>query len=258
MPSQNLHTVLDGMPGVGQVALFVVLALGLVLWLMGRRLAKPVCILTSGSLGAAMGFVLVQAAGMSGLAIAAMIVGGIVGMVLGWWFFRLFMALSLAVVLAATLPVAALMLRGTAPPAVETQQVKDQFVDLTKPPRTDTEQSLHDRLAGIYKQQADEVRAWWDGLETGGRRLVVTSAGLGGVVGFVVGLFAPLTAAALESSLLGAAAMVLAGWQLLRLYSPDTADHLPHGPRVAALTLSLITLLGVLLQWTLSRRKADK
>lgn len=258
MPSQDLHTVLDGLPGVGVVALVIVLVVGLVLWLMGRRLVKPVCTITTGALGVAAGFVIAQAAGLPSLAIAAMVVGGVAGFVLGWWFFRLFMALSLAAVLAIALPVAALAVRGTEPPAVETRQVRDQFVDLTKPPRAEGQPTIHGRLAGIYKQQSEEVRAWWDGLGKGGRRTAIVSSGLGTVVGFVVGLFLPLTAAAIQSSLLGGAAMLFSGWQLLRLYAPDTAGRIPHGPRLVALVLGLITILGVLLQWTLSRRKADK
>jgi hypothetical protein len=259
MPSQNLQTVLDGIPAAGQAALLTALGVGLVLWFFGRRLAKPVCALTGVALGAAAGFVTAQAMGATGLALAISIGGGVIGLILGALLFRLFMALSFAVVLAIALPAAALAWRGEAPPPVQTRAVQDQFVDLTRPPRSETQPqpTLHERLAAVYQQQREEARAWWDGL--GNRQhMVKIAAGIGALAGLLVGLLLPRLAASVKSALLGGALMLVSAWQLLRLHAAGWAEHVPHGPRAIVTAVGLITILGVLVQWTLSRRKADR
>ncbi len=95
----------------------------------------------------------------------------------------------------------------------------------------------------------------------------------GFLVGFLLGLALPNPAAALQTALVGA--FLLCGGTLLLLQrhaglfrgaaepatdaSPVAAASVPAGvdPRVLLLTVALVTLVGLLLQWTLASRRSD-
>ena len=83
-------------------------------------------------------------------------------------------------------------------------------------------------------------------------------AAVGLALGRFLGLWKPLVAASVESSLLGGLCWFLAARELLNIYWPWAGERLPRQPHMVLLLVGLITLLGVLIQWTISERQADK
>ncbi|MFW6059492.1 MAG: hypothetical protein ACODAQ_04890 [Phycisphaeraceae bacterium] len=109
-----------------------------------------------------------------------------------------------------------------------------------------------------YSQTKAQLAAWWNDLDGAARRTLFTAAGVGALVGLVLGLIMPYTAAAVQSALVGGLLMLLAGRTLVERAAPDWTGYFPHTPRATLLCLGLITLLGVLLQWTFFHKRADK
>ena len=116
---------------------------------------------------------------------------------------------------------------------------------------------LRDDLAGVASAQVQQVREWWDQLPGEDKRALLAGMCVGGVVGLVLGFALPYLLASLQSALVGAVLIVFAGRLLLLQYVPDAASVLPRSGRGILLTVGLITLLGVLVQWTLRGKKAD-
>jgi hypothetical protein len=63
MPANDLSTLLDKMPAAGQAVLIAALVLGLAIWLFGRKLVKPLCVLLGLVIGGAAGLAIAHALG---------------------------------------------------------------------------------------------------------------------------------------------------------------------------------------------------
>ena len=127
--------------------------------------------------------------------------------------------------------------------------------------------------SAAWKAQLDALKASWSGLADGQKHTAMLGAAGGFLVGFLLGLALPNPAAALQTALVGA--FLLCGGTLLLLQrhaglfrgaaepatdaSPVAAASAPAGvdPRVLLLTVALVTLVGLLLQWTLASRRSD-
>ncbi len=119
-------------------------------------------------------------------------------------------------------------------------------------------QQFRDDLWGVWSQQGRQIREWWTDLPGKQKRFLAAGAGLGGVVGLILGLALPHLMASLQSALVGAVLMFFSGRTLLLQYYPSAETVMPQTWRAVLLTVGLITLLGVLIQWTLRRRKSDE
>ena len=119
-------------------------------------------------------------------------------------------------------------------------------------------QRFIDDLSAVWRQQVDEVKLWWQEMASSRRQGIVGGAGVGAVIGLVLGLVMPYLAASLQSAIVGSMLILFAGRTLLLKYAPAVAGVLPDSWRGVLLSLGLITLLGVLIQWTLRKKKADE
>ncbi|MEM9419836.1 MAG: hypothetical protein AAGA25_12420 [Planctomycetota bacterium] len=120
----------------------------------------------------------------------------------------------------------------------------------------DREQFSSD-LQAVWQQQVDEVKLWWQEMAPGSRRFLMAGAGVGAAVGLVLGLILPSVAASLQTAMVGALLILFAGRTLLLKYVPGSEGFMPGSWRAVLLSLGLITLLGVLIQWTLRKKKDD-
>lgn len=303
MPEQDLPTVLESFPPLAQLALGAIGVVGLIIWIGGRKLARPFCALLGIVMGGAAAVLLVPAQGEM-VALWA-IGGGIVGLIAAWGFFRLWMAAGLALLLALALPASMLVWTGAPLPA--TEEAQEQLRELADRPlegeveadparnvrderprareggrdrsgrrdggqqrpraRDDPRRDADDQeeppttaeaLLAIAHAQADAARAWWDGLGETTRRTAQVLAGLGTLIGVVLGLARPYFAATLQTALVGSAMILTAATYFVRLYAPDYAGWMPASPRGVVLAMGLITTLGVLAQWTVLPRRADR
>lgn len=334
---QNFAELMQSMPAVWTGLLAVGLLVGLVLWAFGGRLAKKGVILTGfvvGGLGAAalaMGMSsppaevvayapqVAEAAGEafrnsgsnaagagSGLWVLAIGIGGaLAGGLLAWLLFRFWMAASAALVLAAVVPLSAMIWAGNGPTLSAVQNTQnvtlnalgagqsDPAADSLRewksrvripgsnsrpdPRNNPSDFSDHDPeqpsagtttrfdrqaffadLQSVWQQQIADVKTWWADLEPGPRRFLMGGAIVGGGVGLVLGMVLPLLAAAIQSALVGSMLILFSGQTLLLKFAPAAAGILPHTWRGILLSLGLITLLGILIQWSLRKRKADE
>ena len=120
--------------------------------------------------------------------------------------------------------------------------------------------------SAAWKAQVDSARERWAALPLGTRRTVIVGAVGGFVIGLLLGLALPNLSAAFQTSLVGACLLTGGGLLLLQRHAGlfreaaegEAGGFLPGvDPRALLLAVGLVTLIGLLLQWTLARRRAD-
>ena len=112
-------------------------------------------------------------------------------------------------------------------------------------------------LKRAWEAQLEAVRTWWTDLPARQKSIVGGGALGGAVVGLLLGLVLPKVAASLQTALAGALLIFGAGRVLAERYTAGT-EYLPGSPRSVILTVGLITVLGVLIQWAIFRKRADQ
>ena len=275
----DLTSFLDRAPVFGQGLLGVGIVVGLVLWLIGRRIARPVCAvcgLLCGGLAAA--FVARQWTNPA-VQLGTVVGGGVVGCLGAVLLFRIWMGLTCAAVLALVVPLACLIWSGETIPAGadnandlsinrDTDHVARDEDAQDNPPEgsalgpgltglADVAEALQRRLSDLYQKVENDLRARWQAIGSDGRRTVYVGAGIGVLVGLLGGLIFPKIAASFQSALVGASLVLASASELIRIHVDSSPTWWPSRPDVMLMLTGLITLLGVLLQWTFFRRKAD-
>ncbi len=278
---------------IGPIGLIL---LGAALWLGGRRVARPMGVMAGMVVGAGVGLLLAQSRGQGAVMIAGT-VGALIAGVMAWALFRIWMAATLALVLAVALPLAGLALQGVTPPPLAPARAADnseipnadlaaedtpqklaadlieQLRDAVMAPRAaeaqpqQTDVEANDTLGQGMRSAADDwwtrqragVDDWWRSLPTVQRGSASALAGLGALLGVLLGLIGPYTSAAIQSSLIGGM-LAIVGLGRLGALNPEgpLAGLLPQSPVQLVSLLGLITVMGVGLQWTLWRHRADK
>lgn len=291
--STDLGPYLDAAPLAWTLALVGMLVVGSILWLVGGKLAKAGAVMAGFVIGGVgvMGAALAWTEG--GPFIIGFGVGGaLAGALLALLLFRLWIALTAALLLAAVVPAAVLVWTGQTP---TTEPIEDAAATVTdtsaallqdgstlgdvagavagvvaenataNPDDAGGAASAADTPAHTFVQtlrdaweaQLEALRTWWAELP-GSQKSVVYGGALGGAaVGLLLGLILPNVAAALQTALAGALLIFGAARVLIERYVGD-GGYLPDTPRGIILTLGLITLLGLLIQWTLFRKQTDK
>ncbi|MEM9752991.1 MAG: hypothetical protein AAF916_06350 [Planctomycetota bacterium] len=322
-------------PWVWTAVLVGAMVAGLVLWLLGGRLAKAGTVLAGFVVGGlavtavAVGFA--SESGVGPWVLVAGVGGAIAGALLAWLLFRLWMGVMAAGVLALAVPAAVIIWN---PSSVETSLSNDDVAEVVEEDATSLVDSIaatvNEGLSEAFSEEtlaeaiaegvaeggdgeagvepsalvdAEKVQAvaieqarrvwdvlkaawdremarlggWWDGLPTGTRTTVIGGSAIGGVLGLVLGLLLPKLMAALQTALVGALLLFFPAGILVHAYlvgpvsealegtDVETSDagvaglaaYWPSSPRAMLLALGLITLLGLVLQCTVFRKKAD-
>lgn len=269
--TQPVQQVVEALPPLAVMVLGGLVVIGFVLWLLGRSLARPACAVSGLVLGGLVGFVLGQRFAEQGAFTLPLVLGGgIAGGLLAALLFRVWMAISCAALLALVVPAASIVWQGTAPPLELTLGEAGEAETAPEAPLRgeDAEaadaalpgpvQALWERTKEAYGHHAGVVRTWWDELGSGARWALTFGGLIGAGAGLLLGLIAPYWAASLQTALVGGLLMFYPGREVLMRLAPDHTGWLPNTPRLVILSLGLITLLGVLVQWTLFVRRADK
>ncbi|MEM6552555.1 MAG: hypothetical protein AAF750_10575 [Planctomycetota bacterium] len=146
---------MDQAPGAAVFGLALLVAVGLVLWLLGSRLAKPAAVVSGVVMGASVTASFAGLwAGLDTLTVAFIALGGaILGGVLSGVLFRLWMGLSGALVLAAVVPAAVLVWQGT--PGLEIPSMTNETADTEAPEDQAAVSSLDDDGEGEATADAD-------------------------------------------------------------------------------------------------------
>lgn len=121
------------------------------------------------------------------------------------------------------------------------------------------------RLARMLNQSRDTaghswqgVRATWQDLDAAAQTIFVLSAAVGGALGLMLGLVAPVGMSAGLGAILGTLLLLTGGYRLLHPLMPQQAESLFATPRGLVLSVSLIILTGLAIQWTIRRKRTDQ
>ncbi len=273
---RGLHPSVHGVVGI-------VLIAGLILWMWGRRVLKPMTVLLFGMLGAYIAFFVIPTTALSaelGVSVSIwLLIGLAFGALAGMLVYRSAMAVGFGLVLALVAPAGASVVldwRGASGGGSGLiAQGPDQVgVDGAEPALVDLDVGeLGEAVAGLGSVEGDaagmrtvadaanhtraflravggELELFWDGLDAE-RRVVFSTAALAGLgLGVMVGLVLPGWAAGAVTSMTGAALWLPAGVWLMNAY-----DVMGRGALASLETRSWLvvwavaSVVGVLLQW---------
>lgn len=265
---------------------------GIFLWLFGRRLVRPsmsMLGLVAGGLASG----LIAREYTSGAVLAGWALGGgVAGGLLIWVTFRIWIGLTLAIMLGAATPWAVLAWEGAPWPIEAGQTLRDAAneaidngtqqlmpgehqgpADQQDPPKprdtdagaadadagADGGPGVLDKLAALARDVTEDLRQWWaEDLDSSVRWLVTVVAGAVAVGGLTIGLLLPNLGASLAASLVGSALIGGVALRLTARYLEAAHDWLPSSPRAALITLAAMTIIGTVIQWTVTGRRTDK
>ncbi|MEM9416713.1 MAG: hypothetical protein AAGA29_14735 [Planctomycetota bacterium] len=282
-------------PAVTTGALLGAMVLGLVLWLLGGKLMKAAMVIAGLLLGLYAGVLLSGFASSAGFVSVLTIGMAIAGALAAALLFRVWMAVSTALLFAVVVPAAVLVWEGTPSTDIMGRSPADVTSDLQRRLNTGEaslddvtrdriqamidENSVESRISadsllreqgieagkaageaikGLVFENIEAVCDWWQDNTTLAQRNVALGMGVGALGGLLLGGLFPKHTAAIQAALVGAVLLFIPGRELIVDYAPEAVGWLPGSPRGGLIALGLITLLGVLVQWTLYFRPVDK
>ncbi len=261
VPAATLGTGLFGAPAIEpsamvHVTLMVLVVLGVALWLLGRSITRPLCAASGLLLGAAATLALARLLGSFDLYLVFIMVGAVIGCLMAWFLFRLWMGLSLTIALAIVAPIAALQWMEPDPRG-EDDVPKLNLAPLIESSTTPAEsQTVAERIENLCRQVSEQFGEWWNRQPGSGKTTMVIGAATGAAIGLFFGMLAPYWSSSGLSALLGTLMVVaaltywvdMAGWTLPAwLWRPQSQT----------IGVGLITLVGMLVQWTFFRARPD-
>lgn len=286
---ETISGVADQLPPFNIMVLLVVAGLGLILWLLGRKLltgAVMLCGLVVGGAGGYIAGALVDDG--PAITLGLLVIGAILGVILSKVLFRPWIAMVGALLGATLAPAGFLIWQGTPPPGTfenEVVELADGMTPLTLVTEVDTvvdsvesfevgeaeneggELTRNEVLVMLedwiewaritFEDDVQSVRSWWEALPTSQRSGVFIFGAVAGLAGLLLGLIAPKTSAAVQTAVVGSVMMVLPARTLLLHFVEDVPTWLPTEPRGILVVIGLITVLGVVLQWSMFGKKAD-
>jgi hypothetical protein len=280
----------DALPALTMTARWVVFGIGVALWLAGGKLIKAAVMLGGLMLGMIVGGISIAFVDSPAIAIGFMIGLGLIGVLGAWLMFRAWVAFAAAVMFAVLAPAAVIAWEGVSAQELsdDTQQAtkqvqqrydafSSQLDDQTKlKVESLIQQGDHQALVQadqLIAQQGEEalssakqavfrnledIQAWWNESATSVHRNIGLAMLIGAGIGLLFGLIAPNYAASIQSAVVGAVLIVVPGRELVASYLPAAAEFVPMTARGTLVTLGLITIVGIALQWTLYLRRDDK
>ncbi len=304
MGQEQLQDMLEKLGSVGVIAPALALGAGLLLWLLGRRLARPACAFSGLILGGIGGVILGESlVDQGGIMLAIIIGAAIAGALLAALLFRVWMAMTGALIFGLVASAVVLLWQQAPVDAqVETASAEassladaedgneltiDIPIDaLTEPIRegiasaidgTGSEDdeaaatvsidqeaaakignAILDALRGMAEYYRGSLSDWWAEAGAGVRGTVMVVGLIAAGIGLLIGLIGPYLAASIQSATAGSILMLFSSFSLLAQLMPEHLHWLPASPRGVLICLGLITIIGLVLQWTFFAEKADK
>ena len=298
--------MLEKLGSVGVIAPALALGAGLLLWLLGRRLARPACAFSGLILGGIGGVILGESLVDQGGIMLAIIIGtAIAGALLAALLFRVWMAMTGAVIFGLVASAAVLLWQqapvdepaetaasdvspfaNNDPDADDSLKIDVPIDALTEPIREgitsaidgatsedgdstatvsiDKEaaakigSALLDALRGMAGYYRESLSTWWAEAGTGVRGTVMIVGLIAAGIGLLIGLIGPYFAASIQSAVAGSILMLFSSFSLLAQLMPEHLHWLPASPRGVLICLGLISIIGLVLQWTFFAEKTDK
>jgi hypothetical protein len=260
---------------VGSLLIF-----GLLLWVFGRRLLRPLAALIGGGLGGVTGYVLLPTTFPdSGLSpYFGMLAGLVIGLLLALFLFKVATAAAfgVAVGIAAMMISTGVLARTSTPPALNPsagQRVADAVKEAIdgalapasaeEPAATATPAEKYPNLEPLTKAVRElartaraEVAERWRSIPDAHKPWVGLSGAGGLLVGFLLGFLMPKWSSEIVTGLLGAAIWLAAGVWLWHAFALPGSESLTRvAPMGWALVWGFAGVLGALLQAKLTQKK---
>ncbi len=227
----------------------VAVVVGLILWLSGGKLLRPASVLGSAITGGFLGWsllprVLPQIVEGVPTPMIGLAVGVAGGAGLGLALYRLTAAALSATTLAgAGLVAAAFLLPSTTDPApVPT-------VSIAAIGETISTIRTRDAADAAWRTTGELALARWEHLEEKGRATVLAGAGLGGVLGLLLGGLAPRRSSAIATALLGSGVLLGGAWSLMHSLAIPGRELFTHGLVVNVVVWLALAAVGLAIQW---------
>lgn len=278
---------LQSLPWGIHAAVALAMAAGLVLWLAGQRVLKPMVVAAIALLGAALGGLLVPSTswGAELTVWHGLAAGLVVGLLAGLLVFRSAMALGFGVVMGAALPlIAASVLQFypiASPESSETMRdAEDAWHRVTAfgeelPDRVDPEgyrivaarwmdeteaagldgvpenlRPAADRISEAWGTATTEARSHWESLPRSHQAVIGLSGVVGLAGGVVAGLAMPAWASAMVTALFGAAIWLPAFVWLSNAMGAPWRSQFDRSPGAWLAIWAAVALAGMVVQWS--------
>jgi hypothetical protein len=228
---------LRSLPAAAHILVALGLGAGLVLWLVGRVVLRPVFGFIGALIGGSIGFFVLPAAGPETVfgfpsPYAGLLIGAVVGLIGGILLYRFALAIlmSLVVGLAGVLAAgvylnsqevnsaAATARAGIKAPALEQAEQLHLSKDMSRDQIKESAQTVAAQVRAFLDARGEELSASWSQIPAA-HRVTLVIAGLSGMLaGFLMGLLAPRRSAAAATALFGSGLWLpCLGWILSSL-----------------------------------------
>lgn len=249
------------------------MAAGLVLWLTGEKMLRPIIIVLAGLIGGVLGFLIIPLTpwGQNGsLTVWHGLLGGLfVGALGGVLMFRSALALGCGVVFGVMLPLAAAAVLGLTrvdaassstsaqPDSMQTAIAASVESGVIAHAAEKVEQKLPEaarpaaaRVKGFLTTAFDHAGVSWSSLPMVHRGIILICAAVGLAAGVIAGLSVPGWACGAISSLFGAAVWLTCFvWMSNALHTP-WREQLDRTPLQWLLIWAIAGMVGMLVQWS--------
>lgn len=248
----------------------IALACGLILWLFGKQVLKPIIAILGGAWGSAVGILAPTWFGVSMIgsvpaSLVGMGVGALIGALIGVALYRTLVTFTTGLALGvAGLLVSFAMLASPPPPPAPGPASADveaaRIAVIDEPPQSvsDATAEVADRAQRFVRQTAHAIGTRFDTLSEPDRLKVLGST-LGGLLaGLILGLAAPARASAMVTAAFGSGLWLYCFAWLSVQQNAAWADSLRLGPGGWAITWAVATVAGIAAQLLLWGRKTHK
>jgi hypothetical protein len=255
--------VLRSLPAAAHILVALGLGSGLVLWLCGRVVLRPLFGFIGGLIGGSLGFFVLPAAGPESVfgfpsPYAGLLIGAILGLVAGILLYRFALAIlmslvvGLAGVLAAGVYLNSQELNSAATtarasiqaPALEEARNLHLSGEISKDEIRDTAKTVAGQVRGFLDARRAEVSESWSQIPVAHRVTLVIAGLTGMLAGFLMGLLAPRRSAAAATALFGSGLWLpCLGWILSSLGTAG-ADITQRSPTVWLVVWLVTAVIG--------------
>jgi hypothetical protein len=267
-------------PSVGSLPLAAhILALlglvgGLVLWLVGQKVIKPVFGVLGGVIGGLIGFLTMPSIAPSDIGgipspYLGLGIGAVFGLGAGLMLFRFAVAISTGIALGLAgilISAASIHFTPVQDASKNLNNLKNSAIKAAQSPIDPTLTSKKDQAMAraqpvaqtvkeFVESEAEDIRASWNSLQ-GHEQVVLGLSGVGGMVaGFFIGLFFPRKSAAVATSLFGSAVWVPSLMWLANALEVPGREYLDRGAMFWLIVWMVAAIVGIGVQIGGQRRK---
>ena len=280
----------NALPILTETARIAIVVVGVLLVLVGGRLVKAACIIGGLALGMISGGMALAFVDSAAVGVGFMVGLGLLGALGAWLMFRAWVAFAAAVMFAIAAPIGVMVWQGTSADEVNADnqatidEIKQRYDSASSELNEDTvvqlqtlidqgdSQSLGqadeilkqegfgviENARGVVFRNIEQMGQWWSENSSKLQKTLGLAMLIGAGAGFLIGLFLPNFSVSLQSAIVGAVLIVIPGRELVMNHLPQMADLVPTAPRGTLITIGLITVAAIGVQWTLYIRRVDE